>query len=49
MKLLHLVPALCAVLGITVTPAQAFFILSQGILQTTRLDPIISPGEVSAQ
>ncbi|KAL7424676.1 hypothetical protein Q5752_000360 [Cryptotrichosporon argae] len=29
-------------------PAQAYFILSQPVLETTRLDPIVFPGQVSA-
>lgn len=39
--------SLAAVLGTLATQTQGYFILSHKILETTRFDPVITPGQVS--
>lgn len=36
-------------LALSARAATAYFILSHPILETTRLDPIVSPGQVAGQ
>jgi hypothetical protein len=45
MKIVALLSALAAYTA----SVEAFFILTHPILEVTRLDPIINPGEVSSQ